>query len=241
MNRKAKLHFTLISMVIGFLVAVQFQTVKKPAERDTRDIWEIRQELGVQLEQQSILLSQIDAQEKTIYQYEKDQASSKKETLLETVEQLKTEAGMTAIEGTGITLELKPIAEEVLMGGSAGKISADLLQRLVNQLYLFNAQHISVNQYRLGAVSVIRDINGITAVNGNSLPALPITLTILSKNSQEAEKLYNRMLGSELQEDFFIDDIRLVINEPQQHLEVPAYDKRINVRSMIPQAADEEE
>lgn len=241
MNKQAKRNFSLISLAIGFLIAVQFQTVQQPVERDTRDIWDVRQELLAQLEQQSVLLSQIQVQEKTVQQYNDDRDSSNEQALIETVQALEKEAGLTSIQGPGITIALEPVMEELLMGELPGTITPDLLKRLINQLYRFDAQHIAIDDQRLVTASVIRDINGVTTVNSLPLSDLPIVIKVMTKNWQDAQKIYNRMQGSALIEEFFIDDIRLTVNNPVRTIKIPAYENTIHVRSMEPVSIEEGE
>ena len=45
MGGKLKMSFTVVTVIIGFMIAIQFQTVKEPVVRDTRDIWELREAL----------------------------------------------------------------------------------------------------------------------------------------------------------------------------------------------------
>lgn len=45
MDKRKMINFTLIMMVIGFMLAVQFQTVKEPVTRDTRGTWQLREDL----------------------------------------------------------------------------------------------------------------------------------------------------------------------------------------------------
>ena len=46
MKKTVYIRFTLILLVVGFMLAVQYNTVQNPETRDTRDIWAIRQELA---------------------------------------------------------------------------------------------------------------------------------------------------------------------------------------------------
>ncbi len=46
MNRKVVTRITIVSFIVGIMIAVQYNTVKEPSERDTRDTWELRQELS---------------------------------------------------------------------------------------------------------------------------------------------------------------------------------------------------
>jgi uncharacterized protein YlxW (UPF0749 family) len=47
--------FTLIAILIGFMLAIQFQTTKEPVLRDTRDAWELREAIKRELEVQAEL------------------------------------------------------------------------------------------------------------------------------------------------------------------------------------------
>lgn len=46
MEKKVVIRITIISFIVGLMIAVQYNTIQKPESRDTRDIWEIRQELS---------------------------------------------------------------------------------------------------------------------------------------------------------------------------------------------------
>ncbi|KIL44799.1 DUF881 domain-containing protein [Jeotgalibacillus soli] len=234
MDIKAKRSFTLIMLVVGFLIAVQFQSVQQPESRDTRDMWDIRQELLKELEQQSVLLTEIQKHEQTIRQYEQDQAASSEQALKDTLNSLEQAAGLTPLTAPGITITLEPVMEELLLGIPVGQVTPELLKRLVNELYRFDAEHISIDSKRLITTSVIRDINGETTVNGLPLSDLPVMIEVITKDMESAEKLYNRMQASVLMEDFFIDNIRLTVSEPGRNIEIPAYEDTIRVRYMEP-------
>ena len=45
MKKTVYIRFTIILLIVGFMLAVQYNTVQNPETRDTRDIWAIRQEL----------------------------------------------------------------------------------------------------------------------------------------------------------------------------------------------------
>lgn len=46
MNKKIVAKITIVSTIVGLMIAVQYNTMQQPTARDTRDIWEIRQELS---------------------------------------------------------------------------------------------------------------------------------------------------------------------------------------------------
>jgi uncharacterized protein YlxW (UPF0749 family) len=229
-----KISFFLITIIIGFMVAIQFQTVKEPVVRDTRDIWELREALVKEKELRSNLYQEMRSVEVKLEQYEKEKQTSPEGALTETLEELKREAGLTDKTGPGIILTVEPALEEVLLGEKVHNVSPDLLERLVNELSSYEATDISINGQRLINTSVIRDINGETKVNGTSIKKVPFEVRVLTKDLQTAEKLYNRMSVSQSVEDFFIDNLRVSISKPQEKITVPAYEETIRVKQMEP-------
>ena len=88
-KHKKNISFIAISAVIGFMIAIQFQTVKKPVERDTRDLWQLREALLQEKELQSELLSEIRSNEEKLLAYESKQKQSKEQALVDTIQELK--------------------------------------------------------------------------------------------------------------------------------------------------------
>lgn len=46
MNTSYSMRITIVLFIIGIMMAVLYNTVQQPVERDTRDVWEIREELS---------------------------------------------------------------------------------------------------------------------------------------------------------------------------------------------------
>ena len=57
------MNFTAIAIIIGLMLAVQFQTVQKPIVRDTRDTWQLREDYLKEKEIHSKLLKEIRSNE----------------------------------------------------------------------------------------------------------------------------------------------------------------------------------
>ena len=111
-------------------------------------------------------------------------------------------------------------------------VSPELLKRLLNELNMYNAKYISIDGQRIINTTVIRDINNETKIDGHSLTNLPIEIKVAVDNSATAEKLYNRMKASKATEEFFIEDLRLVVNEVSPNITVPAYENPIRIRHL---------
>jgi uncharacterized protein YlxW (UPF0749 family) len=234
-KQRKNLSFTLVATVVGFMIAIQFQTVKKPVERDTRDIWQLRDALLKEKEVQSNLLTEIRSNEEKLSAYESKRKQSKEETLRKTLEELKIEAGSTNVTGPGIILKIAPVEEEIQLGVPITKgISPDLLKRLLNELNMYEAKYVSVDGQRIINTTVIRDINSETKIDGHSIKSLPVEVRVVVDNMNTAEKLYNRMQVSKSTEEFFIENLRLTALPPNPNITVPAYENPIRIRYMEP-------
>jgi len=233
-DRKNIISFTLITMVIGFMVAIQFQTIKEPVIRDTRDTWELREDALKEQDLQLKLIREVRSNEEKISKYETKLKQSKEQVLRETLDELKAEAGLTEVEGYGIILTIEPAVEELLLGNIATTVSPDLLKRLLNELNMYNALYISIDNQRVINTTVIRDINNETKIDGHSLNRLPFEIKVIVADEKTAEKLYNRMQVSKSADEFFIDNLKVSAMKPEGKIKISAYENTIRIRDMEP-------
>lgn len=230
-NGKKVLSFTILTMVFGLMLGIQYQTIQDPIERDTRDMWQLREDLKKEQQLQLELLSEIRKYNEIIESHENENSVNPENALKETLSILKEEAGLTEVTGSGITITIDKLFTEELLGIEIKDISPDLLKRLINELNSYGAQEISIQGRRLINSTVIRDINGQTKIDNFSLHSYPIKIKVISDN---VDKLYNRMNASTTDEDFAIDNLSLKISEPIDQLTIPAYEDSIRVRNMKP-------
>ncbi|RHW36563.1 DUF881 domain-containing protein [Neobacillus notoginsengisoli] len=222
------------------MVAIQFQTVKEPVERDTRDIWQLRQDLLKEKKLQSDLLTEIRSTEEKLAGYESKRTHRKETVLKDTLEELKTEAGLSEITAPGIILTIEPVFEEFMLGEPAGSsISPDLLKRLLNELNMYEAKVISVDGQRVINSTVIREVSAETRIDGHRLVSLPIEVKVAAESMMEAEKLSNRMKASQSAEEFFIENLKLTVSDPMPEITFEAYSNKIRTNNMKPANADE--
>jgi uncharacterized protein YlxW (UPF0749 family) len=239
-QKKNNLSFIVISAVIGFMIAIQFQSVKEPVERDTRDLWQLREALLKEKELQSKLVSEIRSIEEKLLAYESKQKQSKEQALRDTIKELKIEAGLTAVKVPGLSLRIEPIMEEIQLGEPISKdVSPELLKRLLNELNMYDAAYVSVDGQRVINTTVIRDINNETKIDGHALSSLPIEVKVGVDNLVTAEKLYNRIKASKATEEFFTENLKLIISEPTSEVAIPAYDNPIRIRYLESLKANE--
>ncbi|MDQ0177657.1 DUF881 domain-containing protein [Bacillus chungangensis] len=231
--KKNKFSFFMITMIVGFMIAVQFQTVKEPKIRDTRDMWELREALAKERDLHSKLIEEIRFNEETIEKYETQRRGSKEEALKQTLQDLKIQAGLTEVKGPGVILTVEPLFAE-WQGKSAPRISPELLKRLVNELNMYEAKEIAIDEKRLINTTVIRDINGETKMNGQSIRQIPFEIKVMTETKQAAKKLHNRMQISPVLDEFFVDNVTVDISQPLDSLIIPAYDDIIRIRDLEP-------
>lgn len=236
---KKYVNFTAVAVVVGLMLAIQFQTVKDPVIRDTRDTWELQQDYLKEREMYSKLLQEIRSNEEKLAQYESERKQSKEQVLRETLTELKMQVGLTEVTGPGIILTIKPAYEELLLGGTDPTISPDSLKRLINEFNMNGALYISIDGQRLINTSVIRDINSETKIDGHSLKKLPIEIKVIAETMEIAEKLYNRMQASQAAEELYkFDSLRVNVSKPTDDITIPAYQDTIRVKNMEPVESD---
>ncbi|WP_311315528.1 DUF881 domain-containing protein [Metabacillus litoralis] len=228
---KKGLSFALLTMIFGLMLGIQFQTIKEPVERDTRDMWQLREDLKKEQQLQAELLNEIRKYDEIIESYKKQENSNPETALKETLAVLKEEVGLTEISGEGITITIDRLFSEELLGVEIQNISPELLKRLINELNSYGAKEISIEGRRVINSTVIRDINGQTKMDNFSLNSFPIKINVISDN---VDKLYNRMNASNTDEDFAIDNLKLTVSDPIEQLTIPPYEDPIRVRNMKP-------
>ena len=228
MKKRILTRFTVIMFVIGLMTAIQYNTINEPHIRDTRDVWEIRQELAREKQLHSQLLSEIGSLDDTLDKYAAAADASPEQALRETAGELRKAAGLAETTGPGIEIFVEPSLEAVAMGLEIEGISPDLLIRLVNEINRYNGLYVSIDGKRIINTTAIRDINGQTTVNAKPVQTPPFSLKIISGSMEESEKLYNHLLASRILDDFYIDNLTLTVSEPQNDMIIEAYDGTID-------------
>jgi len=216
---------TIVLFIIGLMIAVQYNTIQQPAERDTRDIWAIREELAEEKQRHSTLLAEIRSLNEVVGRYEQSEKASLQAALDETLNRLKLQAGLTEVTGPGVVMRVEPAQELVEMGYDIQEISPDLLTQLLNALFKNNAASVSIDGNRVVHTTAIRDINGKTTVNSVALSSPPFEIYVGTSSFKEAQKMYNSLQASTFIDSFYLDNFNLVIEEPTEQLTIPAFDQ----------------
>lgn len=227
---KKRFKFTIILFFLGFLVAIQFNSIKKPKERDTLDLWAIRNELAAERKLHSELLSEIREIDETIYTYESSEEANARQALTATVDKLYELAGMTDLEGPGVVIEIRPSPESIAYGMPIYDVSPDLLTRFVNELNRFKTEALEIDGKRITTLSAIRDINGRTTVNGLNVSTPPFQIKVMTQTIEDGEKVYNSLLASSIQDAFYLDDLIMEIEKPNEKLKIQGWNEKFTNR-----------
>ena len=202
------------------MLFVQYNTVQNPTMRDTRDIWEIRNDLLEEQKRHSNLLTSIKDMNEKIKQYEDGAHQDPEQILQETITELQQQSGSLPVTGPGFTIFIKPSFDVTQFGYEVEAIPPMLLTRLINELNRNGATDIEIGGERLTFWTAIRDINGNTTVNGRILSKSNAEIKVLANSYEQAKKLYNYILASSLRDEFFIDNLMLDVSEVEEELTI---------------------
>lgn len=222
--KKGSMHITIISIIIGFMLAVQYNTVQNTEKVESTDLWSIRQQLSDEKKQYSNLLSEISDANAVVRKYEEEEYTNPELILSETLKELQQQVGIEAVRGPGLELKISTSSEAMALGVELKEIPPLLLIRLVNDIYRYNGLYIEINGQRLHYNSAIRDINGRTTINGVPISKTNITIKIIGDNEEDINRLYNYLLASSFTDEFYIDNLMLEINEPKQSVTIGSSD-----------------
>lgn len=204
------------------MLFVQYNTVQDPTIRDTKDIWEIRNDLLEEQKRHSNLLTSIKDVNEKIKQYEDGADQNPEQILQQTITELQQRSGSLPVTGPGFTISIKPSLDVIQFGYEVEAIPPMLLTRLINELNRNGATDIEIGGERLTFWTAIRDINGNTTVNGRILSKSNAEIKVLTSSDEQAQKLYNYILASSLMDEFFIDNLMLEVSEVQEDLTISA-------------------
>ncbi|MDR4996752.1 DUF881 domain-containing protein [Bacillus altitudinis] len=230
-KKKPLLSLTALMIIFGIMVSIQFNSLQKPKVRDTRDVWELREDLSASKSKELDLLKEIDKYDEMLKKYGHQGDRSKEVQLTKTLIDLKDKAGFTEVEGEGIEIEISQLFSKDLTGEEVKNIPPDLLKKLINEANMFGAKHISINDRRVINTSVIRDINGTTKMDGYSLDSDVVTIKMIG---EQADKLYSRLNVSDIGDLFAQENFSLNMSQPKKKIHLKAYDGAIQVNELKP-------
>ncbi|MFA9557368.1 DUF881 domain-containing protein [Evansella sp. AB-rgal1] len=218
--------FTCVTTIIGFMIAIQFQTTNEPEYRDTRNIHELRQALAMEKDRQKQLNVEMEKQIDLLYQLQ--QTEDVESVMGDTIDELRERAGLTEINGQGVIIDISLVFDEDYLGGPIRSIPPYLLRMLVNELNINGAKEIAIGHQRLISTSSIREANGVTLINSARVTQFPLRVRVLS---DDPESLHHAIMSSQSREFFSYENFS-INSTPINYVSLPAFEKPVRVRHM---------
>ncbi len=232
MNKKRYAMFMIsgINVMIGIILAAQFQTYYSPDQQESRDTIQLRRDLQKEMERHQQLLADISRYELLLYQYET--TATEQDTLSimkEELEQIKSFAGYAPVRGEGLVIR---IAEDKHSNGFVDDIPVMIidedLMTLANELYYNGARAMSINGHRLTAMTSIRNVGQQIQIN-----SYPIQLPYEIKVIGDPQALMSAIQIAGLHDYFYVINKKLTVEE-REIIVIPAYRELQNARFLQP-------
>ena len=188
-RNKGELAVVVVCAVVGFLLAAQLRTIRLTGAADAASAarLETLQDLYNELTaERDGLADQVEQLQGELALY-RDQAASGQagsEALRAELDQLEITAGLTDVEGPGVTVILEDSSSANLTGDEADYLihDSDLLS-VINELRSAGAEAISLNGERILATSEVRCTGAVVTVNGRRYAAPYIIFAIGDKDT----------------------------------------------------------
>lgn len=223
MKRNTNWKFTLILCIVGFILAVQYNSMNTVSERDTRDLWAIRKELAKEKQAHSDLLEEIKESDQTLASYAQLGNEYTADALQTTLDKLYMQAGFVPVTGPGIVIKIEPSAESIAFGKELKPLSSELLTWFINAINQYPGNELEIDGKRFTTLSWIRDVNGKLTISGEKIATPPIEMKIVSPTEEMSNKLYNYLLSAEIQDEFYVDDFVLDISPPADSVTITGW------------------
>ncbi|MBV2240797.1 hypothetical protein KQR57_08990 [Bacillus inaquosorum] len=87
--KRSFISISVLMVIFGLMISVQFNSLKHPKVRDTRDMWDIREELTSEQKKQEKALAEINKYDKLLNSYSQSKEMTKETALNNTLQTLK--------------------------------------------------------------------------------------------------------------------------------------------------------
>ncbi len=191
-NRKAQMAIAAVLFIVSFIIVIQFKSVMKNSGMtgtQLQRIEDLQKELIKEKDKNIDLNRQLIQANTSLETYRKN-ASENDEGSKAMADELKNAmllAGLTDVEGEGVTVVLKDSTESNTGASSNNYIIHDRdLRDIVNELVGSGAEAISINGERISSKSAIRCVGPTITINNNYY-APPFTIKAIGDpNTLEA-------------------------------------------------------
>ena len=168
---------TAVCVLLGVIVGLQAKSVKlHNSVYSINRVSELSSQLTNMQSENESLRQKLDESEKKLDEYESvmSEGNTSLKTILENSENLKKEAGRTALTGRGISVTLNDSQKAKDSSGvdkSAFLVHAEDILSITNELFSAGAEAVSINGQRLVATSSVRCAGSVVNINGVKIAA----------------------------------------------------------------------
>ena len=212
-NLKFKLSIAFVCFVLGFMLFIQFKTIKQGvgpvSEYRAR---ELASEVKKLTQEKQTLLKIKNDYESKIGKYESTAASSSSTSKLlkEELDKARVLAGLTDVEGPGITLTIDD--GNYSAENNYAIITHEMLLQLINELNAAGAEAISINNQRIITITEIRQAGIWINVNTVKL-AQPYTIKAIGEPKQLEAAL---LLRGGIRDQFTESGVKVIIEKSEK-------------------------
>ncbi|WP_018921338.1 DUF881 domain-containing protein [Salsuginibacillus kocurii] len=186
-------------------------------------VLELRQLLDREQERALALNESLSEYESLLADYQHEQKAHTAAAMEETLEDLEKNAGLTDREGGGLLIRIKP---EEHPYETDQHVRVEHLRRLLNDLNRYEAEDVAIGHERITTQSAFREVNQIPHINGNPLPALPLTVYVLT---DEPAELKSQMQVAESVQ--WLENDRANVNmTPAEAVSLPAFSQELRMQ-----------
>lgn len=236
-NRKITFILTVISAIIGVMLATQLQSNLRPIKQESRSINELRTTLQKELEKRNSLLADISKYDQLLYQYETSLNEGESISVMkDELARARKLAGMVSVEGAGIVVRIvdresdglpEPTDDMDEVHAPQLVIDEDL-RWLVNVLMSNGAKAVSINGHRMISTTSIRNVGEDIQVDTKTIKP-PYEIKALG----DPDVLISGLKLEGVDSNFQLAN-KTVLLEKRQYLVIPAYQGNRPIQHMKP-------
>ena len=241
MQNRGELAVMAVCVVVGFLLAAQLRGVQLAGAADATNASRLETLQSLYndvVEERDGLTEQVGQLQSELELYRQQAASGDEgsEALKTELEQMEITAGLTDVEGPGVTVVLEDSTQANVTGDEADYLIHDNdILSVINELRSAGAEAISLNGERILATSEVRCTGAVVTVNGRRY-ASPYVLFAIG----DADTLYSALTMRNGVVDILSQWGITVRVTASDQLLIPAYSGTVDYQYAKPVAPDED-
>ena len=241
MQNRGELAVMAVCVVVGFLLAAQLRGVQLAGAADATNASRLETLQGLYndvVEERDGLTEQVGQLQSELELYRQQAASGDEgsEALKTELEQMEITAGLTDVEGPGVTVVLEDSTQANVTGDEADYLIHDNdILSVINELRSAGAEAISLNGERILATSEVRCTGAVVTVNGRRYAAPYVIFAI-----GDPDTLYSALTMRNGVVDILSQWGITVRVTASDQLLIPAYSGTVDYQYAKPAAPDED-